>query len=482
MLQIRLSTVPTSDGGSGAKPMQVDTVTVACPDHLNLPVAKGLGSATASSLVKTVGRKSRRQLGERVHFCVRCDFPIAIYGRLSPCDHAFCLDCARSDSLCYLSCDERIQKIQTIKMMEGIFICAAPHCLKSFLKKTEFESHIHDTHADLLQPNTEKEDGNELEAVSAKQSTASESTALPKFLIVKTKLVDHSLGTNNNLPGQLYRHSRHHFSGKHKIIHQNYNQTTIVHKVSTGLVRRTISVSRASMHRVGCNKNPVSHSTSNKEIYPRCPFLDYPPMHSHQTPNFAVPVNSNPVLAPPPFSYPPFPPEGAQPFYGVPFKEVGSEQGSLLGFPPGAAGGVNFAGGFSRPWNAGPAGVPFEPSPATGQGIVDGFASMSDPQGRPAFFQGDYGRNMGVLASNMPPPSPTNMVMEPVPSGNPMERDGKGILALQPLPFPPLPPSPPPPHLSQQKRDKFYSGEMGRDGQGFGWQHEKHDSYGSGQD
>lgn len=85
MLQIRLSTVPTSDGGSGAKPMQVDTVTVACPDHLvlaDLPVAKGLGSATASSLVKTVGRKSRRQLGERVHFCVRCDFPIAIYGRL----------------------------------------------------------------------------------------------------------------------------------------------------------------------------------------------------------------------------------------------------------------------------------------------------------------------------------------------------------------------------------------------------------------
>ena len=74
-------------------------------------------------------------------------------------------------------CDERIQKIQTIKMMEGIFICAAPHCLKSFLKKTEFESHIHETHADLLQRNAEREDGNESEAVSTKQSTASESTA-----------------------------------------------------------------------------------------------------------------------------------------------------------------------------------------------------------------------------------------------------------------------------------------------------------------
>lgn len=80
--------------------------------------------------------------------------------------------------LCYsswYSCDERIQKIQTIKMMEGIFICAAPHCLKSFLKKIEFESHINETHADLLHPNKEKE-GNESEAMSARKPSASDST------------------------------------------------------------------------------------------------------------------------------------------------------------------------------------------------------------------------------------------------------------------------------------------------------------------
>lgn len=82
MLQIRLSNKATaaseSDGG--------ETVTVACPDHLNiaeLPVAKSLGLATNGvTLVKTIGRRSRRPLGERVHFCVQCDFPIAIYGRL----------------------------------------------------------------------------------------------------------------------------------------------------------------------------------------------------------------------------------------------------------------------------------------------------------------------------------------------------------------------------------------------------------------
>lgn len=60
-------------------------------------------------------------------------------------------------------------------MMEGIFICAAPHCLKSFLKKSDFEWHINETHADLLHPGKVKE-GNESEAVSARKPSASEST------------------------------------------------------------------------------------------------------------------------------------------------------------------------------------------------------------------------------------------------------------------------------------------------------------------
>ncbi|CAH2074555.1 unnamed protein product, partial [Thlaspi arvense] len=179
MLQIRLRRDSPTETGSGARPSPTETVTVACPDHLvlaDLPVAKGIGSVTPTTVIKPVGRRSRRQLGERVHFCVRCDFPIAIYGRLIPCDHAFCLECARSDSICYL-CDERIQKIQTIKMMEGIFICAAPHCLRSFLKKPDFEAHVHELHGSLLQADAEKDDGNESDVQSTKQqSSASEST------------------------------------------------------------------------------------------------------------------------------------------------------------------------------------------------------------------------------------------------------------------------------------------------------------------
>lgn len=83
MLQIRLSKVPAPEVLPGVKPSPAETVT--CPEHLilaDLPVAKGIGLGTVSSSVKTLGRRSRRQRGECVHFCVRCDYPIAIYGRL----------------------------------------------------------------------------------------------------------------------------------------------------------------------------------------------------------------------------------------------------------------------------------------------------------------------------------------------------------------------------------------------------------------
>lgn len=326
------------------------------------------------------------------------------------------------------SCDERIQKIQTIKMMDGIFICAAPHCLKSFLKKTEFESHIHGTHADLLQRNIEKEDGgNDSEAASARQPTPSESTARAP-------------------PRQV-------FSPRDP-------------------QPREPPLPRPIMQ----PKQQTSSFFGQVQNQSETPFPDYPPMHGHPPPTFAVPINSNPVVGPPPFGYSPFPPEGGLQFYSSPYEiarpdsapEVGAEQGSLLGFPPGQAVGANFSDGFPRPWIMGP----------TGQGMVDGF------QVRPVFFPGDYGPNMGVLASNMVPPSSTNKVVEQVQGGSGVDpRDGKGILAPQPLPFPPLPPPPGPHHLLQPNRDKSYSDhDMGRDGREFGWQHELHENFGSGQD
>ncbi|XP_039166895.1 E3 ubiquitin-protein ligase HAKAI homolog [Eucalyptus grandis] len=415
MLQIRLKRDPIADGGGGLKPSPAETVTVACPDHLvlaDLPVAKGLGSAAAASVVKPVGRKSRRQLGERVHFCVRCDFPIAIYGRLSPCEHAFCLDCARSDSICYL-CDERIQKIQTIKMMEGLFICAAPHCLKSFLKKSEFESHIHETHVDLLQPNAEKEDGNESDARSIKQSTASESTArAPPRPVIS--------------PGSSQLHDRDD-KARHQHGREQPPPRPIMHQkppAFLGQAQNNPSDSQADNRLPGFDRRfhmdvqggPQQESSHFPEKQPGVlsdsPFQEYP-LHSMQQPNFVVPLQSNQMLTPPPpFGFPPYPIEGAQPFFPTPYDTVrqdsapegGPEPGSLLGFPPGPPGGVNFMAGYPQPWNTGMA-APFEP-PTGGQGAGDAYANPADVQGRVPLYQGDYMRNAGTLPLNPPPPPP----------------------------------------------------------------------------
>nr|DAD19966.1 TPA_asm: hypothetical protein HUJ06_021429 [Nelumbo nucifera] len=432
---------------------------------------------------------------------------------MSPCEHAFCLDCARSDSSCYL-CDERIQKIQTIKMMEGIFICAAPHCLKSFLKRSEFESHIHESHADLLQPNIEKEDVNESDAFNAARlSTDSHA----KLSIPADSSTSHaqprpvsSLNSNSQPHDREDKARRLPPREPPKPIMQpkppsfyvrpqNHPPELSVDNNSPQVFDRPGAYGRFH-HQQSFDTQSGPHYRRDSDAFPdkqqgvlsEPSFSDYPPMHTHQLPGFVVPpVNANQAATPPPFNYPPFPAEGPQPFFNAPYEtartdlasEGVSDQGSLLGFPPGPAAGVGFNDGYAQPWNMGLTGLPVAPLPGGGQGVPDGFPNPPDSQGRVAFFQGDYGRFPGGKPLNAPPlPPPGNKGLEPMQGGSALDhKDSKGILAPQPLSLPP--PPPPPPHLSQLKRAKFSgSGDMGWDGQGYGWQNEKRDSFGSGQE
>ncbi|CAN1134998.1 E3 ubiquitin-protein ligase HAKAI homolog [Linum perenne] len=483
MLRIQLKK-QSSDVGAPIKPLPVETVTVACPDHLvlaDLPVAKGIGAATAATVVKNIGRRSRRQLGERVHFCVRCDFPIAIYGRLSPCEHAFCLDCARSDSICYL-CDDRIQKIQTIKIMEGLFICAAPHCLKSFLKRSDFESHIHQNHTDLLQPNAEKDNDNESEVQSVKQPAPSESTARGLARSgSNSQFLDEEKARRQQTreqPLQRPMMPKPPFYGQG----QNYMSDPQIDTNRPPGFDRPVFQNRFQ-------QGGPAQESGQQGISSDTGMPEYPSMQAMQQPNFLVPMNANPMM-PPQFALPPFQPDGvSQQFYGAHFEmgqmgrqdaaaEGGSEQGSLLGFPPGAtAGGMNFMANYPQPWNVAP--------PQVSQGMGEGFTNSSDSQGNAAFYQGDYGRQHPGIPPMVPPPKPTgsNKGMEGQGAGNMDPRDGKGILAApQQQPFLHPPPPPPIPHPSQSKRGNYYSGEGSHDGQAFGWQQENRDSFGSGQD
>ncbi|KAM7265464.1 hypothetical protein ACFE04_003147 [Oxalis oulophora] len=480
MLQIRLSTVPPTEAGGVAKPVTYDNVTVACPDHLilaDLPVAKGIGAPTAATVVKSVGRRSRRLLGERVHFCIRCDFPIAIYGRLSPCDHAFCLDCSRSDSICYL-CDERIQKIQTIKMMEGIYVCAAPHCLTSFLKRADFEAHIHNTHPDLLQPVADREDGNEQEALSTKQPTASDSTVRPNS---RHGFSPGSIPQLHDREDKAFRHQQ----PPRPIIQQHQpqqqppfiaqmqkypNESQVDSNAPPGFDRP------AQPNRFQQSFDPHATPQESTEPYSEYP----PPMNSTQPPNYAVPMNNQNQVLPHPYNVHPYQTEGSQlPFYGAPYEmarpdsehEAGSDQGSLLGFPPGSSGGsMNFPPGYSQPWNGG---MPqsFEAPPPTGQTTPDGFITNSnqDSHGKGGYYQGDYRQSPGgVQMTGPPPPSGINNNMD--------MRDGQGILAPQNMQFQH---QRPPHHMQPYKRAKYYSGDqMNHEGQGYGgWQPENRDGF-----
>ncbi|XP_042030828.1 E3 ubiquitin-protein ligase HAKAI homolog isoform X1 [Salvia splendens] len=438
MLQIRLSK-PASEAGAAANPAPVDTVTVACPDHLvlaDLTVAKGMGAASATAVIKSVGRRSRRQLGERVHFCVRCDFPVAIYGRLSPCEHAFCLDCSRSHSLCYL-CDERIQKIQTIKMMEGIFICAAPHCLKSFLKKSDFELHINEAHSDLIHPNKEKE-GNESEAMSARKPSASDSSvqAPPRPVFSP------------------------HSSSQ---LHDSEDKAQLPQSREQPPARPAVQQRPAPPFPRQTPDHPSEHPDrgTSQNHFPQHTFEAHVQGSGRQD---SVNPNSGPT--PPQYDYPPYAADGTQQYFGAPYgmprpgstPEGGPGQGTLLGFPPGPAGPMNFPQNYPQ-WNAVPGSVPLEP-PMVSHRSTDGFMNVNS-QGR-GFFQ-----NAG-----------NNSMEQQRQGGNFVDpRNGKGILAPQPPHLPP-PPSVPHPHLQW---GRSHSGDGNHDGRpGFSWPTERRDSFGSG--
>lgn len=317
-------------------------------------------------------------------------------------------------------------------MMEGILICAAPHCLKSFLKKAEFESHIQDSHANLLRPNADKEDGNESEAQSVRQSTASDSTARgpqrPVFSPGSNSQHDLEDRTRRQPPRE-QAPSRPTTQPKPPFFGQQHQHPseTLSGSMQQGFHQQSFDMQHPP-------QEPSQFADRQQSVGPETSFPDYPTMHPSQPSNAPSQVTSNPMLNPPmPFGYPPYPHERAQPFYAAPYdmprqdsaSDIGGDQSSLLGFPQGGVpGGPNFPGNYPQPWPAGMSGVPFEQA------------------------QG-------------------GMVVDP--------RDTKGILAAQPMPLPP--PPPPPPHMSHLKQN-YYSGELGHDGQGYGWQHDNRDSFG----
>mmetsp|Transcript_17745 Transcript_17745/g.24532 ORF Transcript_17745/g.24532 Transcript_17745/m.24532 type:complete len:173 (+) Transcript_17745:38-556(+) len=97
--------------------------------------------------VELVGENSARNLGDKVHFCTNCNFPIIMYGRLLPCQHAFCWTCAndacRSTQTCLL-CAGLIVELEQVDVGSGLLVCA--HCLVSFPQEDELRVHVREQH------------------------------------------------------------------------------------------------------------------------------------------------------------------------------------------------------------------------------------------------------------------------------------------------------------------------------------------------
>ncbi|KAG0556092.1 hypothetical protein KC19_11G025400 [Ceratodon purpureus] len=157
-LTIRLSKVG-SNSGLKPEPSLLEADEASLPPRLvdgDLPVAKGTGFLFPGTCrINFVGVKAQRKPGDKVHICLMCDFPIAVYGRMDPCQHVLCFACAKSDSKCFL-CKERVIRIQKVDVLVGLFICGVPGCLRSFLVRPEFELHVANDHSQNQQPESTK--------------------------------------------------------------------------------------------------------------------------------------------------------------------------------------------------------------------------------------------------------------------------------------------------------------------------------------
>ncbi|XP_073391979.1 uncharacterized protein [Physcomitrium patens] len=176
-LTIRLS---KAGGNSGLKAEQnlLEANEASLPSKLigaDLPHANGLGFSWSDiCTVNIVGFKAQRKSGEKVHICLRCNFPIAVYGRMEQCHHVLCLACAENDSTCFL-CKGKVARIQKVDVSVGIYICGVPGCLRSFVLRPDFEWHIANDHSQPSQPESTKITPNQLQVRRSEDASQSQS-------------------------------------------------------------------------------------------------------------------------------------------------------------------------------------------------------------------------------------------------------------------------------------------------------------------
>ncbi|XP_048862496.1 E3 ubiquitin-protein ligase Hakai-like isoform X1 [Brienomyrus brachyistius] len=96
-----------------------------------------------------------------IHFCDKCGQPIKMYGRMIPCKHVFCYECAvlhekKSDKICpgvsLYSCTDPVQRIEQC-LRGSLFMCSIVQgCKRTYLSQRDLQAHINHRHMRATKP------------------------------------------------------------------------------------------------------------------------------------------------------------------------------------------------------------------------------------------------------------------------------------------------------------------------------------------
>ncbi|KAF7228945.1 E3 ubiquitin-protein ligase Hakai isoform X3 [Nothobranchius furzeri] len=98
-------------------------------------------------------------IGERdevpIHFCDKCGLPIQLYGRMIPCKHVFCYDCAllhekKGEKMCpgltLYNCTDPVQRIEQ-SQRGSLYMCSVvPGCKRTYLSQRDLQAHVNHRH------------------------------------------------------------------------------------------------------------------------------------------------------------------------------------------------------------------------------------------------------------------------------------------------------------------------------------------------
>ncbi|MBN3297304.1 HAKAI ligase, partial [Amia calva] len=129
-----------------------------------------------------------------IHFCDKCGLPIKIYGRMIPCKHVFCYECAvihekKCDKMCpgfsLYSCNDPVQRIEQC-LRGSLFMCSIVQgCKRTYLSQRDLQAHINHRHMRAGKPAVPRAQGDGLLLPPMAGPTASE---LPeRFLLPPDK-------------------------------------------------------------------------------------------------------------------------------------------------------------------------------------------------------------------------------------------------------------------------------------------------------